>query len=82
MKKILLSVLVVALSLAIIIMWVLLAWTMCVFLSVYVYKPYALYWFILSFISIYYLFKLLTGINIFKGLIILWDNIGKYLDIN
>ena len=82
MKKILLGILVGALSLAVIIMWIGLAWIMCLFLSVCVYEPYALYWFILSIIAVYYLFKLMIGINIFKGIVELWNNIGKYLDLD
>ncbi len=82
MIKILLGILVVALCLTGVIIWMVLAWIMCVFLSVYVYKPYALYWFILSFVGLAYLFKSIIGINIFKGLVKLWDNIGKYLDLD
>lgn len=54
---------------------------MCVFLSVYAYEPYALYWFILGLISVYYIFKSITRVNIFKGVVKLWDSIGKYLDL-
>jgi len=81
-KKILLGILVVALSLTVVIIWIGLAWIMCVFLSICVYEPYAFYWFILSLIAVYYLFKLMIGINIFKGIVELWNNIGKYLDLN
>ena len=82
MKKILLGILLGALSLTVAITWIVLAWIMCVFLSVYVYEPYALYWFILGLISVYYIFKSITRINIFKGIVKLWNNIGKYLDLN
>lgn len=82
MKKILLGILVAALSLTVIIIWIGLAWIICVFLSVYVYEPAAFYWFILSLIGVSYLFKLIIGMNILKGIVKLWDNIGKYLDLN
>ena len=82
MKKILLGILAGALSLAVIIIWIGLAWVICVFLSVYVYEPAALYWFILSLIGVSYLFKLIIGMNIFKGIKKLWNNIGKYLDLD
>jgi len=81
-KKIFLGILVVALSLTVVITWIVLAWIMCVFLSIYIYEPYALYWFILSLISVYYIFKSITRINIFKGIVKLWGNIGKYLDLD
>jgi len=81
-KKILFSILVAALSLTVIIIWIGLAWIICLFLSVYVYEPAALYWFILSLVGLSYIFKLIVGINIFKGIMKLWNNIGKYLDLN
>lgn len=81
MKKILLTVLVGALCFISVIIWIILAWIMCVFLSVYAYEPYALYWFILGLISVYYIFKSITRVNIFKGVVKLWDSIGKYLDL-
>ena len=82
MKKILLGILVTALSLTVIIIWIGLAWIVCVFLSVYIYEEAALYWFIFSMIGVFYLFKLIIGMNIFKGIIKIWDNIGKYLNLN
>jgi len=82
MKKILLTILLGALCLVVVMIWIGLAWIMCVFLSVCVYEPYALYWFILSLIAVYYLFNLMIGINIFKGIVELWNNIGKYLDLD
>jgi len=81
-KKIFLGILVVAISLAVVVMWIVLAWIICMFLSVCIYEPYALYWFILGLISVYYIFKSITRMNIFKGIVKLWDNIGKYLDLN
>jgi hypothetical protein len=81
-KKILYSILVAALSLTVIIIWISLAWIICLFLSVYVYEPAALYWLILSLVGLSYIFKLIVGINIFKGIVKLWNNIGKYLDLN
>jgi hypothetical protein len=82
MKKILLTILVGALCLVVVMIWIGLAWIICLFLSVYVYEPAALYWFILSLVGLSYLFKLIVGINIFKGIVKLWNNIGKYLDLN
>jgi len=81
-KKILLSLLVGALCFVSVIIWIILAWIICVFLSFYVYEPYALYWFILGLISVYYVFKSITRVNIFKGIVKLWDNIEKYLDLS
>jgi len=81
-KKILLGILLTALSLSVVIIWICLAWIICVFLSVYVYEPAALYWFIIGLIGVSYLFKLIIGMNIFKGITRLWDNIGKYLGLN
>jgi len=78
----LLGILLTALSLTFIIIWVGLAWIICVFLSIYIYEPYALYWFILSLVGLSYIFKLIVGINIFKGIVKLWNNIGKYLDLD
>lgn len=82
MKKIFFGILVVAISLTVVVMWIVLAWIICMFLSVYVYESYALYWFIFGLISVYYIFKSITRINIFKGIVKLWNNIGKYLDLN
>jgi len=81
-KKILLGILIGALSLAVIIIWIGLAWIICVFLSVHVYEPAALYWFILSMVGIYYLFKKIIGMDIFKGIVKIRNNIGKYLDLD
>jgi len=82
MKRILLTILIGALCLSVVIIWVVLAWIICLFLSVYVYEPAALYWFILSLVGLSYIFKLIAGINIFKGIVKIWNNIGKYLGLD
>ena len=81
MKKILLTILIGALCLAGVMIWMVLAWIICCFLSVYVYEPYAIFWLILGFISLGYLWRSIIRINAFKGLVKVWSNIGKYLDL-
>ena len=82
MKKILLTILMGALCLAGVMIWIGLAWIICCFLSVYVYEPFAIFWFILSFVSLGYLWRSIIRINALKELVKGWSNIGKYLDLD
>ena len=82
MKKILLTILMGALCLAGVIIWIGLAWIICCFLSVYVYEPFTIFWFILSFVSLGYLCKSIIRINTLNGLVKGWSNIRKYLDLD
>ena len=82
MKKILLTILMGALCLAGVMIWIGLAWIICCFLSVYVYEPFAIFWFILGFVSLGYLWKSIIRINTLNGLVKGWSNIRKYLDLD
>ena len=82
MKKILLTILMGALCLAGVMIWIGLAWIICCFLSIYVYEPFAIFWFILSFVSLGYLWKSIIRINTLNGLVKGWGNIRKYLNLD
>jgi hypothetical protein len=82
MKKILLTILMGALCLTGVMIWIGFAWIICCFLSVYVYEPFAIFWFILSFVSLGYLWKSIIRINTLNGLVKGWSNIRKYLDLD
>lgn len=82
MKKILLTILMGALCLAGVMIWIGLAWIICCFLSIYVYEPFAIFWFILSFVSLGYLWKSIVRINTLNGLVKGWSNIRKYLNLD
>ena len=85
MKKILLAILVVALSLTSLMIWVGLAFSICCILSaVDSVDSYGLViaYFVLSFVSLGYLWKSIIRMNTLKGLVKIWNNIGKYLDLD
>jgi len=85
MKKILLAILVVAISLIILMIWISLAFSICCILSVV--DSVDSFWlviayFVLSFIGLGYIGKSIIRINTLKGLVKIWNNIGKYLDLD
>jgi len=85
MKKILLAILVVAISLFILMIWIGLAFGICCILSVVDSVDsfgLVIAYFVLSFVSFGYLGKSIIRINALKGLVKIWDNIWKYLDLD
>ena len=85
MKKILLAILVVAISLIIFMIWISLAFGICCILSVVDQMDsfgLVIIYFVLSFIGLGYLGKTIIKMSIFRGLVKIWNNIGKCLDLD
>ncbi|MBA7513369.1 hypothetical protein ES705_05384 [subsurface metagenome] len=85
MKKILLAILVVVLSLISLMIWIGLAFNICIILSVVDSVDsfgLVIAYFVLSFVSLGYLWKSIIRMNALKGLVKIRNNIWKYLDLD
>jgi len=69
LKKTILLIIVGLIYLSSVLAWGLISWTICVFLSIYIYKPFAPIWLILSFVGTTYLLKSIIKIKPLKNIV-------------